>query len=107
MNFFVVTEVPVTVVIHLTALQGYTTSVGNEVVAAVVNYINNNPIGQNVYLTHVIWAALSIAGTDNTTFNLTSLQMSRAGGSLQSSDIPIAFNEASQASTATVTLSIP
>jgi len=106
-NFFVVTDVQITVVIHLTALQGFTSTVGNEIVAAVVNYINSVPIGTNVYLTHVIWAALSIAGTDNTTFNLTSLLMSRGGGAPASADVPIAFNEAAQASSATVSLSIP
>jgi uncharacterized phage protein gp47/JayE len=106
-RFFVVSEVQITVVIHLAALQGYTSAVGNEVVSAVVNYINSIPIGTNVYLTHVIWAALSIAGTDNKTFNLTSLLMSRGGGAPASGDVPIAFNEAAQASTATVSLSIP
>lgn len=106
-NFFVVTDVPVTVVIHLTALLGYTSSVGNEIVQSVVSYINSNPIGSNVYLTQVIWAALSIAGVDNRSFNLTSLLMSRGGASPVAADVAIAFNEASQASSATVTLSIP
>jgi uncharacterized phage protein gp47/JayE len=106
-NFFVVSEVQITVVIHLTALQGYTSAVGNEIVNAVINYIDAIPIGTNVYLTHVIWAALSIAGTDNTTFNLTSLLMSRGAGAPTSADVPIAFNEAAQASPATVSLSIP
>ena len=48
-NFFVPTEVTITATIHLTALPGYASAIGVEIVNAVVNYISQLPIGADVF----------------------------------------------------------
>jgi uncharacterized phage protein gp47/JayE len=105
-NFFTTTFVPITVVIHLTALNGYTSNNGADIVNAVVLYINSNPIGSNVYLTKVITIA-NLFAPETLLFNITSVLMAPSGGTPVSSDVVIAFNAQSSASTTTVSVVIP
>ncbi len=107
-NFFVPTEVTITATLHLTALAGYSSSIGVLVVNAVVNYISELPIGADVFVTQVIAAAIGgIPVADSLTFNLTSLQMAAGANPLVSADIPILFNQAATASSSTITVLIP
>ena len=106
-NFFRPTEVVIQVIIHLTALNGYTSIIGQEVVTSVVNFLNALPIGQSVFNSRAEFAALSIPPADSATFNLTSILLARGVGTPAEQDIGIAFNEAALGMATTVTLSIP
>ncbi len=107
-NFFVPTEITITATIHLTALPGYASAIGTEIVNSVVNYISQLPIGADVFQTQVTAAAIrGIPAADALTFNLTSLQMAAGANPLVSADVPILFNAAATASSSTVTVLIP
>lgn len=107
-RFFVPTEVVISATIHLTALPGYSSSIGVLIVNSVVNYITLLPIGSDVFLTQVIAAAIAgIPPADAVTFNLTSLQLASGANPLTSADVPILFNQAATASSGTVTVLIP
>jgi uncharacterized phage protein gp47/JayE len=105
-RFFLPTVVPITVVIHLTALTGYTSTIGNNIVSAVINYINSIPIGQSVFLSKVI-ATANLSNPESLTFNITQVLLARNNGSPTNQDVTIAFNESASANTTLVTLSIP
>jgi hypothetical protein len=108
-NYFTVTPVQITTTIHLTPLQGYTSSIGIEVANAVVAYINTIPIGQNVYLNRVVSIANLPGMPDGKTFNVSSVVMSRGGGTPAAQDIVIAFNETAVTDTTAsgVTIAVP
>ena len=106
-HFFRPIEVVIQVVIHLTALNGYTSLIGQEVVTSVVNFLNALPIGQSVFNSRAEFAAQSIPVADAQTFNLTSILMARGIGTPAQQDIGIAFNEAALGMVTTVSLSIP
>ena len=105
-NFFLPIVIPITVVIHVTALNGYTSLIGTNIVTAVIEYINGIGIGSDVYLSKVN-AIANLTAPATTTFNLTSILMAPNNGTPTAQDIIIAFNQQAFASVSTVSLSIP
>lgn len=91
--------------VSIKPLAGYTVTIGNAVVSGIAAYINGLAIGESIYLTQVIAAAIQNSGGIGT-FNLTALTMCIFGGSPSAADIVIAFNQAATCSTADVTLSL-
>lgn len=91
--------------VSIKPLAGYTVTIGNAVVSGIAAYINGLAIGESIYLTQVIAAAIQNSGGIGT-FNLTALAMCIFGGSPSAADIAIAFNQAATCSTADVTLSL-
>ncbi len=87
------------------ALTGYTVTIGNALVAAIANYINDLPLGESVYLTQVISAGIQGSGGIGT-FNLLGLQIAIYGNSPAAADIPIAFNESATCVAGDVSLSL-
>lgn len=104
-RFFLPINVPVTVQITLTPLQGYTSSIGQDVTQAVVDYINGLPIGTMVVLSK-LYVPANLTGGDAATFNINSILISRGSAAAATSNVNIAFNEAASASTSTVTVSV-
>lgn len=104
-NFFFRTQVPITIAIVLTPLLGYTTTIGQEVIQACINYINALPIGTMVVMTKLFVPA-NLTGADAETFDLVSISLARGSATPAPVNIPIAFNEAAYADTTTVSVTI-
>lgn len=103
MHFFRPTVVPITALITLTPLVGYTSAMGNEVIAAVIAALVALPIGDDVIRTRMIAASYNPKFSNYIIANLT---LARGGGTLSAADVPIAFNEAATGDSSTVTLII-
>jgi uncharacterized phage protein gp47/JayE len=101
-HFFPLIVVPLTIVITLTALQGYTSLIGTRIVQQVIDWVNSLPIGYDSYLSK-LEAATELAGADGLTYTVTAVTQARSG-TPSASDIVIAFNEAAHTSTDIITL---
>ena len=93
-RFFRPTIIGVKVKITLEALDGYTSSIGNKIKAAVAAAINNLSIGDDVYLNRLYVPANLSGQTDSSTFNINDIEIAKLADSLGHSNIVIAFNEA-------------
>ena len=91
--------------VSIKPLAGYTVAIGNSLIAAIAAYITGLEIGESVYLTQVISAAIQNSGGIGT-FNLTSLTMAIYGGSATAADIPITFSQAATCVASDVSLSL-
>lgn len=105
-NFFRPIDVPITVVVTLTPLLGYTTDIGALVVNAVINSLVTLPIGTDVIRTRIMAAAYNTGGAAVNTYNISNIVLSRGGATPGILDLAIDFNEAAIADTTTVSLVI-
>lgn len=92
-NYFTVIPVQITLTINVTPLTGYTSAIGMEIINAVVNYINELPIGENVYLSRVISVASLPGNVDGNSFNISSILMAGSGGTPTAQNVVIKFNQ--------------
>jgi uncharacterized phage protein gp47/JayE len=92
-NFSRPTLVPISVVLHLTALAGYTTATGSAIQQAVADYINGLDIGDTLYLTRVYAPATLYDVWSGNQYNVTALTMARNYGAQASSNIVPAYSE--------------
>lgn len=104
-RFFRPTPVTINVAINIVPLVGYTTQTGNDVVDAIVNYINTSAIGETVSYSKLFVPA-NLTGAEAATFNIKSLQIARNNGTLLPQDVVLAFNEVAVCSAASVALSV-
>lgn len=103
-NYFELQLVPLTIEITLRAMLGYTAGIGNAIVAQVVQYVNELPIGYDSYLTKLI-AATQLPEPDGLTYDVTTvLQGSTAAPDLV--DLPILFSQAAWTDVDHVTLTV-
>lgn len=94
-NFFVLTSVPLTVEISITALPGYVSTTADVIKQAVVDFLNGLEIGRDSYLSKITSVAnLLDDPTLGDTFNLTLVRQRRDLVALAAADVVIAFNEA-------------
>lgn len=93
-HFYRPTEVAITVEITLTALDNYTSVIGDQMRQAVTDYINALRIGDTVYWSKVFVPANLSNGQYSDTFDITEITMSRDGDPLTAADVVILFNEA-------------
>jgi len=93
-NFYRPTEVAITVEITLTALDNYTSVIGDQMRQAVTDYINALRIGDTVYWSKVFVPANLANGQYSDTFDITEITLSRDGDPLTPADVVILFNEA-------------
>ncbi|MBY0394098.1 MAG: baseplate J/gp47 family protein [Novosphingobium sp.] len=91
--------------VTLKPLAGYTVQTGNNIIAAINAYINSLAVGESVFLTQVIAAAIQGSGAP-TTFNLTALTMAVYPDSPAAADLPMAFNQAPQQALADISLAL-
>jgi len=103
-NFFRPTLVPITVAITIAPKIGYTTATGSLIAQSLVAFLNNLEIGGSVYLTQLYTAAY-VSGSASNTYNVVSLQISRAGPPAIG-DIVLAFNEAASCELDNVNLTV-
>lgn len=103
-NFFRPTDVSIVVQINLKKLAGYTTTIGNEIAAAVANAISTLSIGSDV-LVNKLFSAGNLPGTaDGATFDISSILIARDLNAPAASNVVIAFNEVAVGLVANVTI---
>lgn len=87
-----VTQV-IEVVLNITPLNGYTATVGAAAKQAVVDYLNSLVAGQSVIISELWQAALSADTSAYPVFSLDSVMACRSGGSPDTSNIILEFDE--------------
>lgn len=75
--------------IMITPESGYVSSIGNDIRAAVVEYIENLAIGQAVSVSQLV----SVAVRAGSYYDVSSVKIAKAGQTLTASNIAMAFNE--------------
>jgi uncharacterized phage protein gp47/JayE len=117
-NFFRPTDVPITVQINISVAGyvGFSTIIGNEIVSAVVAFINAQPQGgeagalkfTRLYVPAQLLGpfAAPASPSDGMTYELVSVLISSGTGELAMADIPIAFNQQATCVTSNVTLNV-
>jgi uncharacterized phage protein gp47/JayE len=110
-GFYRPTQIEITVAIALKALTGYTSVIGDEIVQAVVAYINALAIGDDVYTTQLYPPAYlcnvpGVAPGDSQTYDITSIQICQTGGTLGTANVVIGFTETAFCQTSDVTLTV-
>jgi uncharacterized phage protein gp47/JayE len=95
-NFFRPTYEPIDTVISIKALSGYTTATVTAIRVAVVAYLNSLQIGNNLPVSSLWGAALSVQELTAPVFSITALTACLHGGSPGTSDIAILFNQVVQ-----------
>lgn len=104
-NFFVLTEVPITVEIDITTFPGYLSTTGDSLKQAVVDFINNSQIGDDVLWTRLFTPANLYGVPISETYDVTGLRIARSGSPV-SANVTIAFNEAATCDISDVTLAV-
>lgn len=105
-SFFELTEVQVYVSLTIQSLDGYTSAIGNELIAAVVAWINNLGIGTDVFYTKMFGPANLYGSPDGLTYNITALTIGFAPAPVGTVDLEIAFNAAAVSSTPNIVLTV-
>ena len=99
-------EKAIKVEISLHPLTGYTSTIGDAVKQAVVDYIAALSIGADVVTTRLYLPANLYGAADSATFELTLIRIALLAGSFGTADITIAFDELATLLLANVTLLI-
>jgi len=96
-NFMRPQYLPIYATLHITRLVGYTDSVTTQIEEAVCNYLNGLQIGQNLTISALYGAALSVMPSLVTPiFSITVLIAGTLEGTQTTSDIILDFNEVTQ-----------
>jgi uncharacterized phage protein gp47/JayE len=102
-NFFRPTDVTIQVEVDLTALDGFSTTIENEIKAAIAAYINGLVIGADVIRSRIYVPANLSNSADGSTYDISNVKIGKNGGTLGTADIVIAFNEEATCVTTDVT----
>ena len=105
-GFFRPTEPPITWVVTLHALAGYTADIAASIQAALSNWTNNLGIGASILLTRAWVPANLCGGPNSSTFELVSITVARDGNAQAASDVTIAFNEAPFCTPSNITITV-
>jgi len=100
-NFYRPTVATLSVEITLTALTGYTTSIGDAIKAAMAATINALSIGEAVRLSRLYVPANLFGAAESLTYNVTLLRIKKNAGAFGTTDITLAFNESASCDVAT------
>lgn len=119
-NYFQLADIQVFAAITIKALAGYQSGTGALLVAAVAAYINALLIGGDVFLNKLYapaalngGAAVNSSGQTqaaldvlSTTYNVTAITIGFSAGSLGSSDLTVAFNQAAASASPNIALTV-
>jgi len=105
-NFFELDNIDIYVSVSITPLAGYVASTGQALIAAIVNFINNLPIGQELFYLWLLGPATLYGSPLGETYKISALTVGIAPAPVGTADIPIAFNEAANTVTAKVILTV-
>lgn len=104
-NYFQLAMVPITVQITLTALPGFTSTIEQEIIDQVVQYLTELPIGYDSYLTKLI-AATQVAEPDGLTYDVTSVKQARGSNTPTAADVTVIYIEAVTSDATLVTVTV-
>lgn len=101
-------NVPIYVAITIRVFAGYTSLIGDQIKAAITDYINSLKIGDDVLLSRVYSPAnLGVmSGGNSRYYDITSLQIGKTAGSVAAANIDIGYAEAASCSTANIVLTV-
>lgn len=105
-NFFELANIDIYVSINITALPGYVASTGQALIAAIVAFINELPIGFDVYYDFIFGPATLYGSPLGLTYKINALTIGFAPAPVGTADLPITFNEAAATVTAKVILTV-
>lgn len=105
-NFYILTFTQIFVSLTIKALAGYTSAVGNNLIAALVNFINSLPIGNKVYYNWLLAVAQQVPVSGDPTYDITAFTTGTAPSPSGTTDIAIAFNMAAQTQTSQIVLTV-
>jgi len=99
---------PVTIGINITlhSFDGYSSVVATEIKAALVNYINALPFGDDVMLSRLYLPAQLFGVGNAVTFELVSMTINRNSGTFAASDVAIAYNQTATATASGITITV-
>lgn len=103
-HFFRPQAVNVTVEITLTAFTGYTTLTGDKIRSAVAAYINQQLIGDNLYLARLYLPANLSGDEEGLTYDIVAIKIGRSVQAVKEENLRVAFNEAVSCTTDDVRL---
>jgi len=92
-SFFRPTGVEIFARVQIKALPGYTSDIGEQLRAAIADYIDEIAIGDPVFITRLFLPANLFGSPDSATYDILDLQIGKTPGGLASANVPIAFNE--------------
>jgi len=103
-NFYRPTVVTIGIEVTVHALLGYTTGYADLIKQALVDYVANMDIGQDVYINR-LFSPANLGGTvAGNTFEIDLLRIKKNAGAFGTADIAIAFNEVPFTALADVTI---
>lgn len=103
-NFFRPTAATISVEVSLTARTGYLSTTASAIKAAVVDYIANLLIGDDIYISK-LYVPANLANTVSAdTFDVTQIRIKKNSGSWVTTNLTLAFNEIAQTALADVTV---
>ncbi|MDQ0507427.1 baseplate J/gp47 family protein [Xanthobacter agilis] len=98
--------VTVKVSLHIIALSGYSSAIAGKIRSAIVSYITGLDFGAEVYIAR-LYVPANLSNTSNgETFEITSLRISRAGGTLGTDSLSMAFDEAPTCTTSDIAITV-
>lgn len=99
--------IDVDVQIRISAKSGYTTSIPDEIVGAIVEYLNSFSIGADL-TTSILWMIAQQVNMDilNPAFSIISVRAARHGEELSQADIDFAFNEVARGNAANISVTL-
>lgn len=92
-SFFRPTGVEIFARVQIKALTGYTSDTGEQIRAAIADFINDIDIGDTVFLHRLFLPANLFGGPGSATYDILDLQIGKTSGSLAQANVSIAFNE--------------
>lgn len=105
-NFFRKADVAVYAQVELKPLMGYTSDIGEEIKAAIADYINNIDIGEPVRI-HRLYLPANLNGAENrATFDLVGLAIGTSPGALSGNNVDVAFNAAAISHNDNITIKV-
>lgn len=117
-NFYQLTTVPIYVIVDITGLTGYVSTTAEYIQEAIAELLNTQGIGTDVYYGR-LWAAANLTGTAaingtgltqdelddySDTFEVTAIYLGTSSDPTGTSNLDIAFNEASSGDTDNITV---
>lgn len=105
-RFYRPVEQTIEVVITIEALANYTSEVGDDIKQALVDYLNGLKIGQNIIISELWQAALSVDNNQYPLFSLTSLTAAIQGNPQGTSNISLEFNQKAVTTLNDITLTV-
>lgn len=101
-------NVPIYVAITIRVFAGYTSLIGDQIKAAIADYINSLKIGDDVLVSRVYSPANLgvVSGGNSRYYDITSLQIGKSSGSVAAANIDIGYAEAASCLTANIALTV-